>query len=269
MARMFESIISYEYRPGHVWTSRWRLAGVKTLEGSENTDSGMLWLTTSKSGDDLTCKLYKDDGVASDNQVCTAEAVDVSGCDNTGANAVQVTFAEANSSGLSGSMWIHGYTSDDYSAPVLVALCTDEDMDGLWDDIENLPNYSSTYGCAEFIRMAGDDIIGKLLARYQNELGGYGAQEGWFIIDADRAYPDLRRIANPAQLRMACAHRALAFALGSSHQRAEPTMYSSERDYHNAEFASAMQSLVLTTKAGDGDDASDEGRASVLHLSRV
>lgn len=268
MARMWESIISYESRSGHVTTSRWRLSGVKTIEGSENTDSGMLWLTTSKSGDDLTCELYKDDGLASGDKVCTATAVDVSGCDGTGANSVQVTFAEAESSGLSGEMWVHAWASDDY-APVLVALCTDEDMDGLWDDIENLPNYSATHGCAEFIRMAGDDVIGKVTKRYQDELGGFGAREAWWIADSDRAYPDLRRIANPAQLRSACAHRALAFALGSSHQRAEETMYSAERDYHNAEYAAAIQALVLTTKSGDGDDASDSGRASVIQIQRV
>lgn len=272
MARMWESIISYENRSGHIRTSRWRLTGVRTKEDAENTGSGLLWMKTAKSGDNVTCDLYKDDGLGAADQVCDGAAADVSGCDNTGANAAQVVFTATSFSGvatgLSGEMWIHSYTSDT-SAPIVVALCTDEDLDSLWDDIENLPGYDSTVGCAEFIRVAQDDVIGKVAARYQDELSGYGAREAWWITDAGRSYPDLRRIANPAQLRLACAHRALAIAIGRSHQRAENTMYSELRDHHNAQYEAAMQALVLTTKSGDADNASDQGRASVIQVSRV
>ena len=237
MARPWESIISYEDR-AYFWTSRWRLAGVRTKEGAENTDSGVLWLKMAKSGDTVTATLYKDDGLASGNSVATGTA-DVSAVDGTGLNAVEVTLTAANSSGLSGSFWIHLY-EDDATCPVQVALCTDEDLDAIFDGIENLTGYDSTAGLAEFIRLAGDDIIARVTATFAAELGGHGAAEAWFITDAQRSLPDIRRIANPAQLRLACAFRALAFACGRSHMSSGSTMYSNLRDKFDGECDAAM-----------------------------
>lgn len=268
MARNWESIICYEDRSDHLTTSRWRLSGVKTLEGGQNTDDGVVWLKTTSDGDDVTCALYKDDGLASGNQVASATAVDVSGCDNTGENAVEVTFTAANSSGLSGSMWIHSYEGDD-SCPVQVALCTDEDLDSLWDAIGDLPGYDETHGLAEFIRVAGDDVLGKVARIFEAQVGGYGTAEAWYITDASRAYPDLRKIANPGQLRIACAYHALEIALGRSHQRADDTMYSSLRDYFREQYDAALSALVLAIKAGSGDNASDDGRTSIHRMSRA
>jgi len=249
-------------------TSRWRLSGVNTKEGAENTDSGVLWLKTAKSGDDVTCTLYKAAGLGSSDDVALAAAVDVSACDGTGANAVEVTFAEAESSGLSGTMWIHAYEGDD-TCPIQVALATDEDLDALWDDIENLPGYDATVGCAEFIRVAGEDVLGKVAAIFKDRLGGHGSGEAWFITDADRVYPDLRKIANPGQLRLACATHALEIAIGRSHQRADPTMYSAQRDYFREQYESAMSALQLAFKGGDADDASDDGTVASLRLDRA
>lgn len=267
MARKWESIICFEDRDDHLTTSRWRLSGVATIESGENTDSGVLWLVTSKTGDDVTANLYKDDGEAAANLVATGTA-DVADCDNTGVNAVEVTLTESESSGLTGSFWIHDY-QDDATSPVQVALCTDEDMHGLWDDIENLPGYDSTNGCAEFIRVAGDDVIGKVCVIFREYLGGIASGEAWFITDADRYYPDLRMIANPAQLRLACANRALAIAIGRSHQMAEDTMYSQLRDFHEAQYKDAMASLVLVFKAGSGDDVTEDKTVGSTRLERA
>jgi len=248
-------------------SSRWRLSGIVTLEGSENTDSGVLWLVTVKTNDDVACTIYKDDGLASGNSVATGTA-DVSGCDNTGANAVEVALTEANDSGIGGSFWIHDYQGDG-TAPIQVTLCTDEDLDSQWDGIEDLPGYDATDGCAEFIRVAGDDVMGKVLAMFKDRLGGHGSKEAWYIADAQRTYPDLRRIANPAQLRLACTFRALSFMVGRSHERANDTMYSDQRDYFNAEFERAMNALVLAVKGGNDDDAGDSTSASIQHMSRA
>ena len=262
MARKWEGIISYEDRGDHLTTSRWRLSGISTKEGSENTDSGVLWLKTARSGDTVTCDLYKDDGCASGNKVATGSA-DVSGCDNTGENAVEVTLAEANSSGITGSFWIHDY-QEDSTCPVQVALCVDEDLDALWDGIEALPGYDSTNGMAEFIRVAGEDVLGKVMAIFRDQLDSYGTQEAWFITDADRTYPDVRRVANPGQLRLACAHHSLEIALGRSHQMGSETMYSALRDHHAEEYRRAMDSLQLAFKTGSGDDV-DYGRSASAH----
>jgi hypothetical protein len=267
MARKWESIISYEWRSGHLHTSRWRLSGLKTKEGAENTDSGVLWLNTIKSGNTVTCDLYKDGGLDASDLVATGSA-DVSSCDDTGTNAAEVTLSASNSSGLTGSLWIHNYVDDSY-APIQVALCTDEDMDSLWDGIEGLAGYDSTYGCAEFIRVASDDVIAKVTSLYEDKLGGYGTAEAWYIESASRYYPDLRRIANPAQLRLATAWHALEIAVGRSHQRGDITMYSDLRDYFKSEYQGAMSALVLTTKSGDGDDAESSTTSGTFRMSRV
>lgn len=267
MARKWEAIISYEDRSDHLTTSRWRLSGIQTIEANENTDGGILWLSTSKSGDTVTATLYKDDGLDSGDSVATGTG-DVSGCDNTGENSVEVSLSAANNSGLTGSFWIHNYEGDD-SCGVQVALCTDEDLDSLYDDLSGLPGYDVTAGCAEFIRVAGEDILGRVAAIFRQRLGGHGAKEAWYITDAERVYPDLRRLANPDQLRLACAHRALAIALGRSHERADETVYSALRDYHNEQFDSTMSSLVLALKPGSGDNANDHDAPRTVRLNRV
>jgi len=265
-ARRWESVISYEDR-SNFHTSRWRLTGIKTKEDGQNTDSGVLWLKMTKSGDTATATLYKDDGLASGNAVATGTA-DVSSTDGTGTNAAEVTLSQSNSSGLSGSFWIHQYTND-ANVPVQVALCVDEDLDSLWDAIDDLNGYDSTYGMAEFIRFAGEDVLGAVAKMFKDELGGHGSAEAWFITDASRNYPDLRRIANPGQLRIGCAHRALAIALGREHQRASETAYSELRDYHNAEYQRALTSLVLAVKSGSGDNAAARGATSSHRPARA
>ena len=147
--------------------------------------------------------------------------------------------------------------------PVQVALCADEDLDALWDGIESLVGYDSTVGCAQFIRLASEDIRNQVATIFRDQLGGRGAAEAWFIRDGSRAVPDLRRIANPAQLRSACAHRALAIAIGRSHKMGGDTMYSRLRDYHESECKRAMASLVLTIEPGDGLSLSQQRRIAL------
>ncbi|HUT60579.1 MAG TPA: hypothetical protein VNA25_22265, partial [Phycisphaerae bacterium] len=147
--------------------------------------------------------------------------------------------------------------------PVQVALCADEDLDALWDGIESLVGYDSTVGCAQFIRLASEDIRNQVATIFRDQLGGRGAAEAWFIRDGSRAVPDLRRIANPDQLRLACAHRALAIAIGRSHKMGSDTMYSRLRDYHESECKRAMASLVLTIEPGDGLSLSQQRRIAL------
>lgn len=268
MARPWESIICYEDR-SEIHTSRWRLSGIATKEGSENTDSGILWLEISDDSDTVTANLYKAVGLASSSKVATGTA-DISDIDGTGENSAQLTLEEANSSGISGSFWLHTYESDPAVAPpLIVALCVDEDMDALHDGIELLPGYDTTNGCAEFIRIASEDVMAKVMAIYADKLGGYGAAEAWYITDADRSYPDLRCISNPAQLRLACTYRALAIALRRSHDRTGGTMYSEKGDKFQAEYETAMMALVMAFKGGDASDAIESQSPVVVRQVRV
>ena len=267
MARVWESIIPYEDR-SCVTTSRWRLAGVRTKEAGENTDSGVLWAVLTKSGDTLTANVYKDDGLASGNKVMTGTA-DVSTVTGQADDAVEVSLTAENSSGLSGSFWVHDWESTPPTIPLQVALCTDEDLDQLFDQIDALAGYDSTAGCAEFIRTAGEEVLTLVMGMYQEHLGGHGEQEAWFITDAARLYPDLRRLANPRALRKPTACRALAMMLGRSHADGASTMYSELRDYFHGQFAEAMASLTLPIKTGSGDDALATADAAVVYQSRA
>lgn len=266
MARKWESVICYENRSAAFHTSRWRLLGVKTKEAGENTDSGVLWLDMSLAGDTVTADLYKDAARGGADKVAGGSA-DIAGVDGTAGQAVEVPLVEANSSGLSGSFWIHQFQAADV-CPVQAALCVDEDLDALWDGVESLGGYDATSGCAEFIRLAGEDVLARVAVMFRAQLGGHGAAEAWFITEATRNLPDLRRIANPAQLRIACAHRALEIAIGRSHKTGGETMYSRLRDYHRAEYERAMASLVLAVRPGSGDAASS-GAAGLIRQSRV
>ena len=263
--RDWESIICYEDRSKLI-TSRWLLAGVSTRQTAENTAAGVLWLAMSRVGDSVTANLYKDEARGAGDLVAVGTA-DVSAIDGTAEAAAKLVFSEANTSGLSGSLYIHQYTADD-ACPLQVALCTDEDLNALCDAIEDLPGYSATLGMAEFIRLAGEDVLGKVARMYRRQLGGSGAGEAWFIAGASRNYPDLRRIANPAQLRLACAYRALEVALGRSHLNGEDTAYSTLRDNFASQYATVMNDLTLALTQG-GPDATTVAQTSTRRLARA
>jgi hypothetical protein len=264
--RKWESPICYEDRSAGFTTSRWRLAGVRTKEAGGNTDDGVLWLRMTRSGDTVTAALYSSPGLASGAKVAEG-AADASGLDGTAESAVEVALAAANSSGLSGSFRLHDWRGEG-TCPVQAALCTDEDLDALWDGIETLAGYDATAGCAEFIRLAGEDVLARVSAMYRDALGGAAAAEAWFLADASRQVPDLRRVANPAQLRLAAAHRALQIALGRSHRSGSDTMYSRLRDYHAAEYDRALASLVLAMRPAAGGAAST-GSSGVVRQVRL
>ena len=122
---------------------------------------------------------------------------------------------------------------------------------------------------AKELRAAVDQAIASLEPIYREALGGYGAAEAWYIRDAERSYPDLRRLANPGQLRLAAAWHTLEIALGAAHTRASPTMYSELRDYFRSRYEEAMRSLVLAIKSGSGDNATSAATAVGRRLSRV
>ncbi len=264
-ARRWESILCYENR-SDLHTSRWRLSGLSTRRTAPNTDNGVLWLKTTVIDGSLTAELYKHPACAAGDKVASG-AADISGVDGTAAGAVEVELAGANDSGLSGAFWIHRCAADSI-APLQAALCTDEDLAALWEGIDDLPGYNAAEGMAEFIRIAGDDVLGRVSRMFSEHFGGRGAPEAWFITDASRTVPDLRRIANPSQLRLACAYRALEIALGRHHQRAADTMYSRQRDLFAAEFARIMESLTLTLTSGATAAASADVGGGAHRLAR-
>lgn len=266
MGRKWESIICYEDRAGQFHTSRWRLSGIRTKRSGQNTDGGVLWLKMSRADGTVTAELFKDADCQSGDKIAGGSA-DVSGLDGSPANAVEVALTQADSSGIDGSFRLHAWQADG-TAPVQVALCTDEDLYALWDGIESLSGFDATAGCADFIRLAGEDVLAAVAVMFRRQLGGHGAVEAFFIADAPRILPDLRRIANPAQLRAACAHRALQIAVGRGHKLGDRSMYSNLRDYHQKEYERALAGLVLAVR-GPAGGTSRAGLAGAVRQQRV
>ena len=111
-------------------------------------------------------------------------------------------------------------------------LCSDEDLNAFWDGIESLAGYDPVEGHAELIRLASEGVLNRVSVMWDGKV-------------------DPERIANPAQLRVACAHRALAIGIARTHKVGEDTMYKRLRDYHAAEYERALASLVLAVRPGE------------------
>lgn len=121
-------------------------------------------------------------------------------------------------------------------------LCEDADIDALWDGIESLAGYDAVNGLFTTRRQATADVMARLATIFRETMGGAAERKGWFLPDGA---PDLNRVVNPDQLRMAAAHRTLMIALNRHAGPTGITMYERLRDYHAAEYGRAMAFVVL------------------------
>jgi len=268
MATVEQYVISYEDRD-EVHTSRWKLMGLNT-KAAGNTYGGWLFLVATKSGDDATFSLYKDPACASAYKVAEGTA-DVSGVDDA---PVKVTLAEANSSGLAGSVYVEDYDSDPSDIiPILVTLCVDTDLIEEWYDIDSLPSevYDETYGMASHCVAASRKALLLVSQMYAEELGGYGGREHMHYLDATRASPDWRRLIVPDQMKDAAACWALELAFGACHKLAADTMYSALRDRFEQRRKDAIAAWNLTFNVDpDSDQDADSMKSgNAVRLTRI
>ncbi|MEI7834844.1 MAG: hypothetical protein WCK05_00360 [Planctomycetota bacterium] len=262
----FDYMICYENR-GPMQTSRWKLEGVKTLAAG-NTEGGWLWLTAARTGDVVTADVFKDAACTTGNKVASG-TVNVAGIV---AGAVRCVLAQANGSGISGEFYLEQYAAGT-AAPVavLVSLCVDADLAIEYGNLADLPAYSVTAGLAEYCATASRKVLLLASQLFSEELGGCGAPEHRHLGGAGREYPDYRRLANPDQLREAAVHWALMLAFGRSHERADKTMYSELRDYHDRRRQEAIGSWKLSFNTNpDGDaDADQAASARAVRVTRL
>ena len=262
----FDYMICYEDR-GRIRTSRWKLEGVKTLAAG-STDGGWLWLTTARTGDVVTANLFKDAACTTGNKVASGTA-NVAGMSAAG---VRCTLSQANTSGVSGEFFFDVYAADTaVPAPVLACLCVDADLAIEYGNLADLPAYDATAGLAQYCATATGKVLLLASQLFSEELGGCGAPEHRHLGGADREFPDYRRLANPDQLREAAVHWALMLAFGRSHERADKTMYSELRDYHDRRRQEAIGSWKLSFNTNpDGDaDADQAASARAVRVTRL
>lgn len=253
----FDYIIAYEDRD-EVRTSRWKLDGVKTLAAG-NTGSGWLWATITNAGDTVTVDLYKSRGTTSADKVAT-------GTCSKATLPVVCTLTAANTSGMSGEVWLHEYTSQPVAQiPVMVSLAVDADLSIEYSGLSDLPAYSATAGMADYVAEATRRCLLLASQVFSEQLGGFRAPEHRNVAaSAAREFPDYRRLANPDQLRTAAIHWALELAFGRSHERGSDTMYSELRDYHAEQRKDAVSAWNLTfTSEPDAEADADQAQGAV------
>lgn len=259
-------MICYEDR-GRMQTSRWKLEGVKTLAAG-STEGGWLWLTAARAGDVVTANLFKDAACTTGNKVASGTA-NVAGL---AAGAVRCAMTQANNSGVSGEFYFERYAADTaVAAPVLASLCVDADVAIEYGNLSDLPAYDAATGLAEYCATATRKVLLLASQLFSEELGGCGAPEHRNLGAAGREWPDFRRLANPDQLREAAVHWALMLAFGRSHERADKTMYSELRDYHDRRRQEAIGSWKLSFNTNpDGDaDADQAAGARAVRVTRL
>jgi hypothetical protein len=263
----FDKIVCYEDRDA-IKTSRWLLDGIKTKTGSLNVDGSCgawLYMTASYAAPTLTVTLYKD--AAGTNSVATG----TSNLSTLSTAPVKVTLAQANTSGISGSFYVHRRASDVTLVPVLVGLCVDADLEAEYDRLSTLPNYDATAGMAEYIAYASRTVLMRVASQFKSQLGGYGDEESPKLAAATRDYPDFRAIASPEQLREAAVHCAMEQIFYSRHELADETMYSARAQRHAQKFEQAMAGLNLAFNTDPDSDQNADQTASygAVRLVRV
>ena len=262
----FEYGYAYEDR-GQIHTSRWLLSGVST-KADGNLKDGRVWATFGKAGDTVTVDLYNDPDCGSGDKVATGTA-DVSDIE---AAAAKCTLSEANGSGLTGQVYLEQYVEDPAGAvEVLVSLCGDVDLEDEHAGLSDLPVYDASVGMARYCAVSTQRVLLLASQMYAEELGGYGAPEHRYRASALRRRPDFRRLANPDQLKDTAVQWALTLALGACHERAEDTMYSRLRDYHDAKRTSAIErwNLALNTDPDYDEDADTRKSSGMVRTTRV
>jgi len=261
----FEYGYCYEDR-ADIHTSRLKLLGMDTREPGNN-ERGWLWMSTVDTGGSLAVTFYKDQAGASSVMTGTS---DISGIADA---PVQVVLAEANSSGLSGEIWVHTHDADVTLNAVLVSLCVDEDLAICFADIDDLPDdvYSASEGLAFHCAAATRNTLLRASQLYSTQLGGHGGPEDRRLTGATRLVPDYRRLSVPDELKEVATFWALELALGSKHERHDETMYSELRDYYKECRNNAIDSWNLTFNLdpSDNDDADTTSNTTTSFPTRL
>lgn len=264
----FDSIIAYEDR-ALIRTSRWELDGIVTKD-SGNTDRGWLWFSTVQTGDNIVMTLYKDR--AGTNDVAESDSVDVSDADTT---PVMLTFSQANTSGISGIVWIEDFTEDVTLEPAIVSLCMDQDIEDIYarsDEAHMADVFNSTTGFARFCSVATSHVVRLITSLYMQEIGGFGAVEAFNLTSPDRLNPDWRGVVAPLQLLDAAKYYACWYIfMAADESDGSDSMLAFKATTCKELFDEAVSkiSLTINTNPDEDEDADLTRSASVTRPTRT
>jgi len=255
VSEVFDNLIVYE-SADTPQTSQWELTGISTRYDAAddtdagNTDDGVLYATLARSGQTCTVELFNDPAMdAADKVAAGSEEGDL---------PLVIDLSEANDSGISGSLSFDRYEADDEDVRVQVVLCTDRDLDVHFKDLSLLSDYSTDCGMARWINRATAEALQRVSDLYASLLADPDLAAGYWL-DTDYEVPDLRRIANPRQLREFVALWGLHLACGREVQRADG-LFAAQRGYFQRQAELAFERIRLVFDA-DRDGVPDRRAA--------
>ena len=264
----FNHIIVYEDR-AEIRTSRCVLDGIITKD-TGNTHEGHLWMSTVATGNNIVATLYKDR--AGSSSVAVSDSVDVSDVDTTPAI---LTFSEADSSGITGTIWVHSFTTDVTLVPMVVSLCMDQDIEDEYARSEEAHMngaYDATVGFARYCSIATSHVMRLVTQLYMNELGGFGGAEDYTLDSPDRLDPDWRGIIVPLQLLDAAKYYACwKIFMSQSESDGEDDMLAFKASQCKEQFDDAVSkiSLTINTDPDVDEDADLSKRVVTTRMTRV
>ena len=255
MAELFDNLIVYEYAD-QPQTSGWELEGISTrfdaAAGTDvgNTDDGVLYATLTQNATTYTVELYNDPAMDAADKVATGSA--------DGELPLPISLEEANDSGITGELSFDLWEANDQDVRIQVLLATDRDLDVYFKDLPLLGDYDDEAGLARWINRATAEAIARVSDLYAAHLADPDLAAGYWM-DSDYDVPDLRRIANPAQLREFVALWALHLACGREVHRADG-LYAAQRDYFQRQAELTFQRIRLIFD--EDRDGVPDGRAA-------
>ncbi|HLL88758.1 MAG TPA: hypothetical protein VK324_05605 [Tepidisphaeraceae bacterium] len=180
------------------------LAGVSTKHGSTDTDRGRLYGTAAaQPGGAVRLSLFAKVSKPADALVLKGE----------GAVGEYFDLVEQNGSGMEGQARIDAHAADDAGIVVVVTFASDRDVVLAAAEAAAMPGFDDAYGLAELHATAVQTIMTEALPAAVPHLFGGRGMSAFVPHAADAAFPDLRKLANADQLRVAQGNlvKALSF----------------------------------------------------------
>lgn len=256
MSDISEAVISQSVRDSgspYQSISNLQLSGISTLSDTMNSDDGILYGSFTKSGATYTLKLYKDAMKESEVARATSTSLGV------------VDVSAQNSSGLSGTVNIIGWVSDDTSIRITLFLATDRDLPQR--GLSSLCDYDTVNGFAHYHIQAWNYLKSHIIGRYKSIIWNPNFIDTAQINGGVGGY-DLGKCINLHTLKECAAH--YAFARISERQSTDPTSNWWLRQQESKKEVNAFLKTLELRFDTNQDRVEDKSRSFGVHkISRA
>lgn len=183
------------------------LSGISTAHGSEDTDHGRLYGVVSRPGDAYRLELFANVNRSAGSLVASGESATL---------GEYFDVSEESASGISGQAAIDAFSAEDRSVIVIPTFAVDVDVYTTPAAARALPGHDESgegYGLAYLHAQAMREILTSGLPGAVPHLFGGAGLAAFVPTGADVQLPDITKLANVDQLRVAQVH--LVKAIGA------------------------------------------------------